>query len=122
MTWAGSRDKAGGSVYLWSADEVMTSRSGHFGRGEEAQEPEMGTRTSGVEQAGLGGGRCLQMGPAEGEPEPRAVEGQQSLVSQEPVVPGGSVLGRHMGVAQCWLRGVMLAAGSIVISSNKKKG
>lgn len=70
---------------------------GTSAEGEEAQEPEMGTRTSGAEQAGPRRGRCAQMGPAEGEPEPRAVEGQQSLVSQEPV-PGGSVLGRHMGV------------------------
>jgi hypothetical protein len=70
---------------------------GTSAEGEEAQEPDMGTRTSGAEQAGPWRGRRAWMGPAEGELERRAVEGQQSLVSQEPV-PGGSVLGGHVGV------------------------
>lgn len=91
--------------------------------GEEAQEPEMGTRTSGAGQAGPRWGRGARMGPGEGELE-------LSGGTAEPGVTGAcprrecprETRGSGGGGDRCWLRGVMLAAGPIVIGSNKKKG
>lgn len=94
VSGAGTRQE--GVCTCGHADEVMTSGVGTSAEGEEAQELEMDTRTSGAGRLVPGGAGMPRWGQVRGSWS-RVVEGQQSLVSQEPV-PGGRVRGRDVGM------------------------